>query len=54
MNLASYKKCVCEDRQCSKCLLINCVDPRCEIHSISKKKEFRLKYSVGRTGNIKN
>lgn len=54
MNLISTRKCICDEKQCAKCLLVNCVDPNCQVHPLNKKKEFRLKYSVGRTGNLKN
>lgn len=53
-NLNIENKCTCNNAQCSKCLLVNCKDDTCKFHPLEKKKEFRLKYSVGRTGNLKN
>lgn len=36
-----WRRCLCDDPTCSKCLLGNCEDPRCQIHT-SKRKERRL------------
>lgn len=36
-----WRRCLCDDPTCSKCLLGNCEDPRCKIHT-PKRKERRL------------
>lgn len=38
-------ECKCVDPICAKCILINCKDPNCKVHSESKKKEFREIYN---------
>ena len=38
------KKCLCDNPTCAKCLLINCEDDNCKIHTKRRKKEFKLKY----------
>lgn len=37
-------KCQCEEPFCAKCLLVNCKDLDCEIHTELKKIEFRARY----------
>ena len=42
--LVDRKECKCVDPMCAKCLLVNCQDDDCEVHPLSKKKEFREMY----------
>lgn len=41
-----HKKCLCPTPDCAKCLLINCKDENCGVHSKAKKEEFRNKYKT--------
>lgn len=43
-EVKEIKKCLCEDENCAKCLLVNCTDVGCKIHPESKKIEFRNRY----------
>ncbi len=38
-------KCLCEDSQCAKCLLINCKDENCKVHTKERKEKFRESYA---------
>jgi len=35
------RKCLCDNPTCAKCLLVNCNDDNCKIHTLEKKKETR-------------
>lgn len=37
-------KCKCNDPNCAKCLVSNCEDDNCPIHTMERKKERRKKY----------
>jgi hypothetical protein len=36
------KKCLCDNPDCAKCLVVNCEDPNCKVHSTARKKRRRL------------
>ena len=38
------KRCICEDKQCAKCLLINCQDDDCKTHPKEFKERFKENY----------
>lgn len=37
-------KCLCDDPNCAKCLLIKCIDPDCPTHPKNKKEDFKKGY----------
>ena len=37
-------RCVCNDSDCAKCLLVNCNDDNCIVHTKIKKEQFRENY----------
>ncbi|KKR21576.1 MAG: hypothetical protein UT48_C0006G0028 [Parcubacteria group bacterium GW2011_GWE2_39_37] len=37
-------KCTCNDEHCAKCLLVNCKDENCTVHTNERKENFRTKY----------
>lgn len=38
-------RCKCDDPQCAKCLLVNCIDENCPTHPKTAKEDFRKKYN---------
>lgn len=36
-----YKKCVCDNPDCAKCLAVNCESPICPVHKWEKKMKWR-------------
>lgn len=36
--------CKCNDENCAKCLLVNCKDENCLVHTIERKENFRMRY----------
>lgn len=38
-------KCTCTDRDCAKCLLVNCQDDDCYFHSKQQKDDFKKNYN---------
>ncbi len=38
------KKCLCDNPDCAKCLLVNCENVNCKIHPKQKKNAFKRKY----------
>lgn len=36
-----YNKCLCDNPDCVKCLLVNCLDPECKVHSMVRKNRLR-------------
>lgn len=45
--MRNFKECKCDDRACGKCILVNCKDPFCSMHSIHKKISQRDKLLKG-------
>lgn len=44
MKKGKAKKCLCSDPSCAKCLLVNCEDDDCKIHTKEKKENFKKYY----------
>lgn len=40
----SIKPCLCEDPQCAKCLVVNCEDDNCKVHTMDNKLKRRSYY----------
>jgi MraZ protein len=40
----SQRKCLCDNPNCAKCLLKNCQDPNCNIHTKKAKKKTRKRF----------
>ncbi len=35
------RKCLCEEPQCAKCLIVNCEDDNCLVHTLKAKSKHR-------------
>lgn len=35
------EKCYCDEPDCAKCLLVNCLDPDCNVHPMERKNRLR-------------
>lgn len=35
------KKCLCDEPQCAKCLIVNCEDDNCSVHTLGAKNKYR-------------
>lgn len=44
MDEIKVKICLCNIKDCAKCLLSNCEDNNCLVHTIEHKRRFRLFY----------
>jgi len=38
------EKCLCDDQNCVKCLLVNCEDDNCKIHTKERKERLKKYY----------
>lgn len=41
---SGLKECKCDEPDCAKCLLVNCQDESCKVHTSENKKRFRVSY----------
>lgn len=41
------KKCYCDEPECAKCLLVNCLDPDCKVHPMVRKNRLRNSQNLG-------
>lgn len=35
------RKCLCNEPQCAKCLMVNCEDNNCTVHTLKAKSKYR-------------
>lgn len=35
------RKCLCDESQCAKCLMVNCEDDNCLVHTLRVKNKYR-------------
>lgn len=52
MNSINGKECTCNNPDCAKCLLINCQDDDCKVHTKEKKEAFRKRYNSQKITSI--
>ncbi|MBS3904207.1 MAG: hypothetical protein KGZ39_02650 [Simkania sp.] len=41
MKKDTTKKCLCDEPQCAKCLMVNCEDDDCLVHTAKAKSKYR-------------
>ncbi len=44
--MSENKKCLCDDPQCAKCLVVNCEDDSCSVHTLQNKEKRRKLYNM--------